>query len=100
MQIVEIKFHKITDKDTEVVSRVDIHFDGFWLKGFKVVRDPVTKKEYLTPPSYRSPLGWRALFNTDDPAVWRKICASVLSSYDEQLMKESADETQETQPYK
>jgi len=95
MRIVEIKFHKISDEDTEVVSRVDIHFDGFWLKGFKVIRDRDSNKEYVTPPSYRSPKGWRALFLTDSKTDWQKIVASVLSAYNEHLIKESADQIQE-----
>lgn len=95
MKITDIKFQKITNEDTEVVARVDIHFDWFWLKGFKIIRDPESNKEYVTPPSYRSSKGWRALFDTDDEKDWQKIRAAVLDSFNEHLMKENADQLKE-----
>lgn len=100
MKITEIKFHKISNEDTEVIARVDIHFDWFWLKGFKLIRNTTTNKEFVTPPSYRSSKGWRALFSTDEEQDWQRIFASVLSAYSEHLMKESADQINEYKPYK
>lgn len=96
MKIVEMKFQKISNEDTEVVARVDIHFDWFWLKGFKVIRGRDSNKEYVTPPSYRSPKGWRSLFSTDNEVDWQQIVASVLSRYNEHLMKDTVDQIQES----
>lgn len=95
MKITEVKFQKITNEDTKVLVRVDIHFEEFWLKGFKIIRDPETKKEYLTPPSYRSPKGWRAIFATDEENEWQKIRGRVLDEYNQYLMKQSADEVKD-----
>ncbi|MFZ5366498.1 MAG: hypothetical protein ACOZBZ_04410 [Patescibacteria group bacterium] len=75
----------------EVIARADIHFDGFLVKGFKVLRDE-SGANYVTPPSYLSPHGWRPIFKTDSPEDWQAIKNGILKSYDEYLMKEAMEE--------
>lgn len=76
----------------KVKARADVHFEGFWLKGFKVLRDEDKKKEYVTPPSYLSPSGWRTLFKTDLPEDWQEIQCRILEEYDHHLIEESVSE--------
>lgn len=91
-KIIEITFVK-TEKG-KVIARADVHFDGFILKGFKVIRDSLGK-EYVTPPSYESPKGWRKTFITDSKEEWQKIQARILDDFSKKQMKESADEIYE-----
>lgn len=93
MKILEVQIVKA--KSEKVRARADVHFEGFWLKGFKVIQDPETKKEYVTPPSYSSPQGWRTLFKTDSPEDWQEIQRRILEKYNQTLMKEAADEPSE-----
>lgn len=90
MKILEVQIVKA--KSERVRARADVHFDGFWLKGFKVLQDEDTKKEYVTPPSYLSPSGWRALFKTDSLEDWQAIQRQILEEYALWLMKETANE--------
>ena len=89
LKIVEVTFVKA--QSGQVIARADVHFDGFVLKGFKVIKDP-SGKEYITPPSYESSKGWRKLFITDSKDEWQKIQARILNDFNEKQMKESADE--------
>jgi hypothetical protein len=79
MKIIEIQIVKT--KSENVKARIDIHFEGFWLKGFKILQDPETKKEYVTPPSYKSFEGWRPLFKTDDSEDWKLLQQRILEKY-------------------
>lgn len=93
LKIIEIKFVKT--KSESVLARADIHFDGFWLKGFKILRNK-ERKEYVTPPSYFAQhKGWRKLFETDSLEDWQMIQRRVLEDYNVHLMKESIDESYE-----
>ena len=89
MKIIEISIVKT--KSENVKARVDVHFEGFWLKGFKVLQDSETKKDYVTPPSYKSFAGWRPLFRTDDPSNWNDIQKHILKEYGQYVLKEYAD---------
>lgn len=90
MKILEIQLIKA--KSDKVQARADVHFEGFWLKGFKVVRDLEKKKEYVTPPSYFSQQGWRALFKTDSLEDWQEIQRRILEEYTLSLMKEAVED--------
>jgi hypothetical protein len=93
MKILEIQIVKT--KSEKVKARADVHFDGFLLKGFKVIQDPITLKEYATPPSYLSHQGWRALFKTDLPEDWEEIQRRIIEEYNLNQIKETADEAYE-----
>lgn len=93
LKIIEITFVKTSS--TKVKARADVHFDGFILKGFKIFQDEITKKEYVTPPSYLSPAGWRPLFKTDFLEDWQEIQRRILEEFNTQQMKESLDERYE-----
>ncbi|MFH0750048.1 MAG: septation protein SpoVG family protein [Candidatus Gottesmanbacteria bacterium] len=95
MKITEITIQKINKSETKVLARVDIQFEEFLLKGFKVIQAEDTTKQFVTPPSYLSDKGWRPLFKTSDPSEWKKIVAAVLSRYNEHLMKQVTDQIQE-----
>ena len=90
MKIIEIKL--VDTKSDSVKARADIHFEGFTLKGFKVLQDPKTHKEYVTPPSYRAGPYWRPLFATDTKEDWQEIQKEVLKRYNIQQMQEVIDE--------
>lgn len=90
LKILEVAIVKT--KSESVKARADIHFDGFWLKGFKIIQDRKTLQEYVTPPSYLSDKGWRELFRTDGAKDWHEIQRRVLKEYEELQMKESVDE--------
>jgi len=93
MKILEIDIVKT--KSEKVKGRADIHFDGFILKGFKILRDEETKKEYVTPPSYLAGNFWRPLFKTDSPEDWQEIQRQVLKKFNEYLIDETVNETAE-----
>jgi hypothetical protein len=90
MNILNIEIVKT--QSPSVIGRADVHFDGFILKGFKIMRDKVTLKEYVTPPSYQSPHGWRPLFKTDNPEDWKAIQSRILSEFSSYLINESVEE--------
>lgn len=90
MKILEVQIVKT--KSEKVKARADIHFDGFELKGFKVIVDE-NGKEFVTPPSYLSPKGWRALFKTDNPEDWQEIQRRVLETFNNIQIAEFAEET-------
>lgn len=100
LEIREIVFVKT--KSEKVVIRADVHFKGFTLKGFKVLRDEA--KFYVTPPSYKAPQGWRELFRTDYPEDWQEISQRILADFRQFEMKEAADQLKEpednTQSYR
>ena len=91
MKILEVTF--LESKSEKVLARADIHFEGFLLKGFKVLQDSVTKKEYVTPPSYKAGIYWRPLFKTDKLDDWTYIQQEVLNAYNKKQMDESMQET-------
>jgi hypothetical protein len=93
MTIVDIEIVKTSSG--KVVGRADIHFVGFELKGFKIIRDPEKMKEYVTPPSYLSPKGWRSLFKTDSEQDWEEIQRQVIIKFSQVQMQEAADESME-----
>lgn len=80
LKILDVKF--IDAHSDSVIARADIHFDGFTLKGFKVAVEPSTQKKYIMPPSYRSSMGWRMLFNTDSKEDWAMIQNRVLVEFE------------------
>ena len=90
MRILEVQIVKT--KLGKVKARADVHFEGFWLKGFKVLQDEETRKEFVTPPSYQSPSGWRMLFKTDSPKDWQEIQRRILEEYNTNLMKETVND--------
>jgi len=81
----------VRTKSTTVRARADILFQGFWVKGFKVMQDD-TGKEFVTAPSYRAGQFWRALFKTERKKDWQEICHQVLKKYNSWSLKESVSE--------
>lgn len=90
MKILEINILKT--KSETVLARADVHFEGFVLKGFKILLDHQKHKEYVTPPSYKSLMGWRPLFKTDEPEEWQEIQRQILDAYNTHLMNEVTEE--------
>ena len=90
MKIIEIQI--IKTKSEKVKARADVHFEGFWLKGFKVLFDESASREFVTPPSYLSSQGWRPLFKTDSPGDWQEIQRRILETFNEEQMKEALGE--------
>ena len=91
MKIIDVTFLK-SSSDT-VLARADVHFEGFILKGFKVLKDNKSNKNYVTPPSYRAGVYWRPLFRTDSPEDWKTISERILKEYEESLIKEFIKES-------
>jgi len=92
LKIISIEFVKT--KSEKVLARADVHFEGFLLKGFKILRN-LENKDYVTPPSYLSPKGWRQLFKTDSEEDWKDIQHRILEEYDKHLINESLEESHE-----
>lgn len=90
MKITEVQI--IKTRSEKVRARADIHFEWFWLKGFKVLFDEDKKRNFLTPPSYLSGMGWRALFKTDEKKDWEEIQEIVLKEYEEYELRESTED--------
>lgn len=91
MKILEVTF--LESKSELVLARADVHFEGFLLKGFKVLKDPKTNKQYITPPSYKAGMYWRPLFRTDTVEIWHMIQSRILEEYDKKQIEESMQET-------
>lgn len=89
MKILEVQIVKT--KSESVRARADVHFEGFLLKGSKIIWDKEKRKEFVTPPSYLSGMGWRPLFKTDSPEDWQEIQRRILEEYNQTLIKETAD---------
>lgn len=85
MKIKEIKLIK-ADKGM-VMARADITFEGFLLKGFKVVQNK-EGKTYVTPPSYLAGTFWRPLFFTETKEDWAEIQRQVLEVFSDQQIEE------------
>ncbi len=90
MKIVSVSFVKTNSP--KVKARADVEFEDFTLKGFKVLQAEATKKDYVTPPSYLSPKGWRPLFKTTKPDDWEEISRRIIEEFNLFLMKETADQ--------
>ena len=86
MKIVEVQINKI--QTGKVVAQAKINFGWFWLAGFKVV-DGGESKKYVTPPSYKSSFGWKALFTTVKKSDWKEIQSRILEAYEEWELEES-----------
>lgn len=93
LKILGVEF--VRTKSDKVRARADVHFEGFWLKGFKVIQDKESKKDYVVPPSYQSPKGWRVLFRTDSREDWQEIQRRILEEFNLYEMRETADEVSE-----
>lgn len=90
LKIIDVSFIKASSP--KIKARADVQFDGFILKGFKVIFDSENHKDYVTPPSYFSPgKGWRMLFRTDNPKDWQQIQSIVLKKYSEYELKDSIE---------
>lgn len=90
MKIQEVEIVKT--KSEKVKARADVHFGWFWLKGFKILFDEEKNRNYVTPPSYLSGFGWRALFKTDNKEDWNDIQKRILKTFDEYEIEESMKE--------
>jgi len=80
LKILKVKLYRTAVG--KVKARADIHFEGWLLKGFKVIPDEEKGKLYVTPPSYFSNRGWRELFRTDEVSDWNEIQRRVLETYE------------------
>jgi len=89
LKILEIQMVKTSSLN--VKARADVHFEGFTLKGFKIIQEPESKREYVTPPSYQSSQGWRTLFKTDLPEDWEEIQRRILGEFNKKQMEEAID---------
>jgi hypothetical protein len=91
MKILEVAF--LESKSETVLARADIHFEGFVLKGFKVLKDRKSNKEYVTPPSYKAGIYWRPLFKTDSLEDWHVIQNRILEDYSHKQINDSMEGT-------
>lgn len=87
MKILEVTF--LESSSEKVLARADVHFEGFLLKGFKVLRNLETLQEYVTPPSYLSKNGWRPLFRTDKKEDWQEIQERILKEFNQKQIEDS-----------
>ena len=71
----------------KVKARADIVFEGFTLKGFKVIQDE-SGKTYVTPPSYQAGGFWRPLFKTEKKEDWEQIQHEVIDKYENKEIEE------------
>lgn len=88
MKIIEIILVK-ADKG-KVKARADIVFDGFTLKGFKVIEND-DGKTYVTPPSYLAGTFWRPLFKTETEEDWKEIQRRVIDKFTDKEIEESLE---------
>lgn len=88
MKIIEIVLVK-ADKG-KVKARADIVFDGFTLKGFKVIQND-DGKTYVTPPSYQAGNFWRPLFKTESEEDWKEIQKKVLDKFTDKEIEETLE---------
>ena len=91
LEIIKVEF--IKTKSEKVVARADVQFNGFQLKGFKVLKNEYGK-EYITPPSYLSPRGWRELFRTDNTEDWEYISNEILDRFNKKGIEDSLEESE------
>lgn len=91
MKILEVTF--LESKSEKVIARADVHFEEFILKGFKVLKDEKTNKQYVTPPSYKAGVYWRPLFRTDSVDEWHNIQNRIIEEYEKKQIEESMQET-------
>lgn len=90
LSIEDVKY--MLTKSENVICRADVTFsEGFELKGFKVLRDKLTNKEYVTPPSYKAGPFYRPLFHTS-PEVWRQIQNEILKRFNQWQIEQSLSE--------
>lgn len=89
MKILEVQLIK-TSKG-QVKARADILFDGFTLKGFKVIQNS-EGKTYVTPPSYLAGSFWRPLFKTESEEDWNEIQRKVLDEFSKREIEEIFEE--------
>lgn len=90
MKIKEIAL--IKSQSEMVKARADITFDGFVLKGFKVIKNK-EGKTYVTPPSYKAGAFWRELFHTEEEEDWDMIQKAVLSKFEEMEIGEEFEDS-------
>ena len=90
MKITKIQIIKTTSP--KVLARADVGFEDITVKGFKVLKDQVTGKDFVTPPSYYTPGGWRPLFKTTTKELWQELCAAIIKAYNQHLIEESLNE--------
>lgn len=88
MKILEVILVK-ADKG-KVRARADIVFDGFTIKGFKVIQND-DAKIYVTPPSYQAGNFWRPLFKTESLEDWKEIQKRVLDQYETKEIEETLE---------
>lgn len=87
MNILDITF--LESSSGHVIARADVHFEGFTLKGFKILKDEETNKEFVTPPSYKAGTIWRWLFKTDSLEDWKHIKQRILDEYNAKQIEDS-----------
>ena len=90
LEILEVNF--VSVKSENVLARADVQFNGFLLRGFKIILDRKTNKGYVTAPSYSAGSGWRPLFRTDNKDDWVQICRRILEEFNLFQKKETEDE--------
>jgi hypothetical protein len=82
----------IKSKSESVLARADVEFEDHIDRGFKIPHDSKTNKEYVTPPSYYTPGGWRPLFKTHTKEDWVILSSRIIKAYNEKQIEESLNE--------
>lgn len=87
-----LKIEIIKTSSPTVQARADVVFEDHTIKGFKIMRDAKTGKDYVTPPSYFTPNGWRPLFKTQTKEQWTELSSAIIKRYNDKLIEESLNE--------
>jgi hypothetical protein len=87
-----IKINIIQSKSESVLARADVEFEDHLDRGFKILHDAKTNKEYVTPPSYYTPGGWRPLFKTNTKEDWIDLSKQIIKAFNNKLIEESLNE--------
>lgn len=98
LNIVDIKLYRVIVGKVRAVATV--FFDGFMLKGFKILEDEEKGKLFVTPPSYQTKYGWRQSFRTDSEEDWKEIQHRILETYENyEFEGETLTEDPEKDPF-
>lgn len=89
MTITNIKINILQNPSSKVLARATVIFDSHEIRGFKILRDDKSGKDYLTPPSYYNGKSWVPLFKTTSIEEWNYLCAKVIDEFNKELINKS-----------